>query len=191
MNVNEDFLVTNIDRLDKAVHLLAAKVSGCAEDELIAFPVIMRKGTRLWHVAIGGSESNPDADFIIPYVINAAFSLEMCLKLLLLRESGTCKNSHNLNDLYLAVSDESKVQMKLTFDEIVKDSDVFKDISRALNEVAKIQFSWNLDKLLAQSSTAFVDWRYAFEDSTSPSCFGGYYEIRTAILKAVTSIQEW
>ena len=191
MNINEDFLTANIDRLDKVVQLLAAKVSGCAEHELIAYPVIVKKGSRLFHVAIGDAESDPgpDSDFIFPYVINAAFSLEMCLKLLLLRESGRWEQTHNLNDLYLAVSNESKALMKITFDEFVKGSSAHKNISRVLNETGKTQFSWNLDKLIAQSSTAFNDWRYAFEKPDQTGCFAGYYEIRFAILSAITSIK--
>ncbi len=185
-----DFLTANIDRFDKAVHLLAAKVSGCTEDKLLAHPVIMKKGSRLWHISIGddASGAEPDSDFILPYVINAAFSLEMCLKLLLLRESGSWKNGHDLNNLFLAVSDESKILMRTTFDELVQGSTFYKEISKALNEVAKVQFSWNLDKLIAQSSTAYEDWRYSFEGPGQTGCFAGYYEIRTAILNAITKI---
>jgi hypothetical protein len=191
MTINENFLVANIERFDKVAYLLAAKVSGCMEEKLIAFPVILKKGTRLCHVAIGdmGCDLVPDHDFILPYVINAAFSLELCLKLLLQHESNPWKNSHKLNDLYLLVSEKSKTQMRVTFDEIVKRSTVNKDISRALN-AEKIQFSWNLDKLIAQSSTAYNDWRYAFENPSQVGCFAGYYEIRGAIIEAITSIEK-
>ena len=161
------------------------------EEKLIVFPAVWKKGSRLTHFAIRDEECAlvPDHDFILPYVINAAFSLELCLKLLLQHESNTWIDSHNLNDLYLSVSEKSKAQMRLTFDEIVKRSTVNKDISRALN-AEKIQFSWNLDKLIAQSSTAYNDWRYAFENPSQVGCFAGYYEIRGAIIEAITSIEK-
>jgi len=190
MKINEDFLTANIERFDKLTHLLAAKVTGCEEDKLLAHPVIMKRGTRLWQVSIGDPENNPgpESDFILPYVINAAFSLEMCLKLLLLRESGTWKNGHNLNELYSAVSKESKTLMRATFDRAVKGSSTYKEIAQILNDLAEVQFAWDLDKLIAQSSSAFVNWRYAFEKPNKVSSFAGYYEIRIAILNAVASI---
>ena len=183
MNTTEDFLAKNIERLHKATHLLAARASGIDEEKLVAYPAILKKGGRLCCVSVGFPSA--DSDFIMPYVINAAFGLEMCLKLLLLCESEKWEQTHNLNDLYLAISYESKSHMKDVFDKLVKNSSVYKDISRALNEDAKIQFSWNLDKLIAQSSTAFDDWRYAFESDSHVSCFAGYFEIRTAILSAI------
>ncbi len=184
MNITEDFLVKNIECLHKATHLLAARASGIEEEKLVAYPSILKIGERLCCVSVGFPGA--DSDFIMPYVINAAFGLEMCLKLLLLCESKKWEETHNLNNLYLAVSHESKSHMKDVFDKLVKSSSVYKDISRRLNEDAKIQFSWNLDKLIAQSSTAFDDWRYAFESSSRPvSCFAGYFEIRTAILSAI------
>jgi hypothetical protein len=191
MPINENFLVANIERFDKVVHLLASRVSGCKEDELIAFPVILKKGTRLCHVAIGdmGCDLVPDHDFILPYVVNAAFSLELCLKMLLQCESNPWIKGHDLYELYLSVSEKSKAQMRLTFNETVKKSSVNKDISRALN-AEKIQFSWNLDRLIEQSSTAYNDWRYAFEIPYQVGCFAGYYEIRGAIIAAITSIDK-
>lgn len=184
MNTTEDFLVKNIERLHKATHLLAARASGIEEEKLVAYPSILKKGERLCCVLVGFPGA--DSDFIMPYVINAAFGLEMCLKLLLLCESKKWEETHNLNNLYLAVSHESKSHMKDVFGKLVKSSSAYKDISRRLNEDAKIQFSWNIDKLIAQSSTAFDNWRYSFESSNRPvSCFAGYFEIRTAILSAI------
>jgi len=76
----------------------------------------------------------------MPYVINAAFGLEMCLKLLLLCESIKWEETHNLNNLYLAASHESRLHMKDVFDKLVKNSPIYKDISRTLNEDEKFNF---------------------------------------------------
>jgi hypothetical protein len=53
-----------------------------------------------------------------------------------------------------------------------------------INENLGVEFSWDLEALLRESSLAFDSWRYAFEGK-SPCWFAGYQEIREALLDYV------
>jgi hypothetical protein len=86
MNIDPAFVETNIERLHKSARLLASRVSGMHEDELISYPIVLKRGTRLCKLSVGFPEA--DSDYLTPFVLIASFCLELCIKLTSFYETG-------------------------------------------------------------------------------------------------------
>lgn len=81
---------------------------------------------------------------IYPFAVNATFACELYLKAILMYHSsdGTIAKTHKLDDLFNALSSGAKTQIEVSYSQ---------------------NCTSDLNTLLAEVSTAFVDWRYAFE----------------------------
>ena len=172
----------SIRRFNKTALMLAARSSGISEEELKTFPVIVSKGTNIWAITV--SKSKPDSDFYTPYIVNASFCLEILIKLILYYETKKWVRGHNLLRLYEQISTDIKKRINETFKIHHKKNEYYKKISKMIKNEASINIKWNVASLLALSSNAFENWRYAFDKGKSKSCFIGYGEIYEALYEA-------
>ena len=97
---------------------------------------------------------------------NAAFSLEMYLKCLLLLEKGHASRSHDIHDLFHALSESTQAQL-------TKDHQDFVDSHSSFTVQARQTGSPNnLEELLNLGRNTFTDFRYAHERIPSKTIFG-------------------
>ena len=91
--------------------------------------------------------------YIIPMVVNGAFSIEITLKSLLLKSKIEYNKEHNLINLYRMLPD-------LFQEEIIS------HLAEKAPEYCEIH---KLSEELLMISNLFVDWRYAFEGNIAPA----------------------
>jgi HEPN domain-containing protein len=182
MEINEKYLRNNVERFHKTATVLAEKVSGVAAGALRLFPIVIGQTPNLYVLTTGTKKG--DTDFITPYVINAAFSLELCLKLARFQESGEWLWGHKLLELYKGLSQAAQEYIRQHVNTHTRDAEFHSWASQYINEQLGIEFSWETETLLNESSQAFDSWRYAFEQKR-PSWFAGYNELRDAMLAYV------
>ena len=96
-------------------------------------------------------ESN-NLSYIIPAIVNAAFSCEIFLKLLLQHEGEDIHRIHKLNDLYAKLSQDTQVELK----------------KKTILRYGKWSDIWGRP-YLEQISNAFVEWRYSYEHDWTKS----------------------
>lgn len=79
-----------------------------------------------------------------PFAVNATFACELYMKAILMHNSssGTIVKSHKLDDLFSSLPNGAKTQIEASYSQ---------------------NCTSDLNTLLTEVSTAFVDWRYAFE----------------------------
>ena len=181
----------NAERFHKTTLLLASRVTGLSyaiflSERFVTLPVIVGDGQRLAMFYQGG-KGEGDSDSITPYVVNAAFSLELNLKVLRYLETSAWPKGHELKELYRKLTKTSKDFLASTIEEVVARSKVHRQIEAAINRQMNIPFSWDVDSLIEQSSNAFVNWRYAFE--SHPGWFAGYNEIRNAVVGRIRQLE--
>ena len=177
----------------KTTILLASKVSGSPVNMshvYITLPHIVSKGSKA--LCIYGkikvhTSGSGDSDFITPYVVNGAFSLELHLKILKFIESGNWPKGHRLIDLYKGLSGDSKLSIQNSVSLVVNKSNFHRKLPMAIKRISGTEFTWNVNHLLENSSMAFERFRYLFEGSTC--WFAGYAEIHFAIKDRIKKIR--
>lgn len=88
--------------------------------------------------------------YISPFTVNAAFACEVYLKYLYYKQYGTAmKVQHNLFVLYSLLCDETKLQLRLEYEQW--------------------KSNLSLEKCLQIHSKAFVNWRYIYEEDNGSS----------------------
>lgn len=184
--MNIESLEKNIDKFHKATAHLAGAIIGVPAVCLREFPVVVKKEDELIVYGLG---KLTDTDFINPYVVNAAFSLELSLKLLHYLDQKKWKSGHNLCNIYTPLSPESKQQVLEIFNNTVKNSERHSEIFKVMNEQLRVSFSWDLTQLITKSSTAFEDWRYTFQTKKT-TWFAGYPEIRFAVHQRIEQLKK-
>lgn len=92
-----------------------------------------------------------DLTFLIPMIVNGAFSAELSLKALLMKANVDYSREHNL--LYLFLLLPSEIQVQIVNDSMSRTS-AFRDMELWMDQLILI-------------SDAFEQWRYAYESSQS------------------------
>lgn len=182
----------NADRFHKTALLLASKITGLPAAEFFAgrvkvFPIIVGDGLNRLAIFYQGRQQDGDSDFITPYVVNAAFSLELYLKLLRHSETNAWPRGHMLKNLYQQLTQPSKDNISSYVVNLVSGSQPHNQIALAITQQENLPFSWDVESLIEHSSNAFVSWRYAFE--SHPGWFAGYNEIRNAIVNRIDQLE--
>lgn len=90
--------------------------------------------------------------YITPAIVNAAFSCEVFLKLLLQHEGKDIHKIHKLNDLYAKLSEDIQMELK----------------EKTILRYGKWSDIWERP-YLEQISNAFVEWRYSYEHDWTKS----------------------
>ncbi|WP_331352965.1 hypothetical protein [Cellvibrio sp. UBA7671] len=180
MNIN--YLEICTQRHHKATLALVEKLVGVPSELVETCPVIAKKGTELHMVMPGITGLTIDYDFVNPYIMNGAFSLELKMKFLNLIETGNkIEAGHRLLGIFSELSNDTKEFLRENLKIIVKNSSTCKEVTKILNQESKIQFNWDLHKLLSNSDMAFERWRYIYESSDDSTWFAGYSEIQKAL----------
>lgn len=171
-------------RFHKVALVLGSHAMGLDVDkvvrERISLPIVVQERGTIYVLNLGTERK--DDDFITPYVVNGAFSLELHLKLLSFRITDAWPRIHGLADLFRALPND--VQSEI--DQSIKSSREESAFLREAIEVLKtknVDLQWDAASLLARSNAAYVSWRYAFEES--PGCFAGYSELQSALNDAI------
>lgn len=169
------------ERFHKATLVLVSNLTGLTTKHIIknntCFPIVVNKGDgNICCASLG--QSNGDSDFITPYIVNASFSLELNLKLLIFSDTGEWPKGHNLLDLFSKFNESKQEDINQSFIEHSNNSPELKNLLQALQE-KDFAIEWELKNLLEKSGKAFETWRYAFEGNHG--CFAGYTQIHKAL----------
>ena len=111
------------------------------------------------------SKSNDEMILIIPCAINAVFSCELFLKVLISKSTGTFKGLHGIYDLFQALDQNKKSSLETAFNTKV-------DFSKFQN------FSYNcLTDFLKAESDNFIEWRYSYENTKLSFTINAWIEL--------------
>jgi len=180
MAIDIEHVEASIRRFHKTTNVLAAKATGVSEENLLMYPVIVCDGSKIY-AATFSTQRKPDSDFYTPYIVNGSFCLEMLLKIIIYYEQEVWIKGHNLLRLFEQISEPNKNYINVEFSKLVKDAAGLDEVSKfVMNEVG-IKIEWNLASVLAMSSDAFENWRYAFDLGKNKSCFLGYEQAYGAL----------
>lgn len=91
------------------------------------------------------------AQTMIPAITLKAFSIELALKALVVKNGKNYGNLHELNKLYIEISEDDRDKIKRNVVSQMKISDT---------NYNDIKFQEDLDAI----SRTFIDWRYFYED---------------------------
>jgi len=175
----------------KGAMAIASRLVGIPEQAIKTTPIIVKKGSQTFGLVLGKSNILNNMDYMQPFIMNGAFSLEIKMKLIYLLEKGEQLQVHNLLKLYEELSQNTKSHVREKVKEISNSSAWYKDISREINSKYKIQFSWEPHKLISNSALAFDRWRYVFEDIDKPTWFAGYIELQQAFDSRLNEIKSY
>lgn len=135
-------------------------------------------------------ECEEDPTFIIPATVNGVLAIELYLKCILQIESKYDK-IHKIDDLYLALSDNSKLSIQKRFNHLITNistarfnqKNLFeKQIDRAVSNT--------VEDIVNNLSKVFVNWRYAFEGLNNCEFF--YIdEFKNALVSRIEEIKNW
>lgn len=164
----------------KGTMAIASRLVGVPEVAIKTTPIIVKKGNQTFGFVLGKNNVPSNMDYMQPFIMNGAFSLEIKMKLIYLLEKGVLLQGHNLLKLYEELGQTTKSHVREKVKEISNSSSWYRDISREINSKYKIQFSWEPHKLISNSALAFDRWRYVFEDADKPTWFAGYIELQQA-----------
>lgn len=89
---------------------------------------------------------------MIPAITLKAFSIELALKALVVKNGKNYGNLHELNKLYIEISEDDRDKIKRNVVSQMKISDA---------NYNDIKFQEDLDAI----SRTFIDWRYFYEDT--------------------------
>lgn len=178
--MNVEHLTKSAKRFHKATTVLASHIMGQTVTEIninnLSLPIVARQDDKIWIVSPRGILG--DTDFITPYVVNAAFSLELHLKLLHLLEADTWAKEHDLGRLYRCLSKTSRDHIDQS---VVDSASNGSDVKRMLKQLRNygVKIKWKALPLIENSNKAFVNWRYAFD--SVPGSFSGYSQLQAGI----------
>jgi hypothetical protein len=116
----------------------------------------------------------------------AAFGLELHLKSILQIERGTIKKTHSIKDIFNELTQESKTKIRANF----KD-DILTNPPPNIKEIEKqsgVKITDDLDSVLNDISSLFVDFRYIFEQSNEAKSFVYIENLRKAITARVSEL---
>ena len=85
--------------------------------------------------------------YTVPMIVNGAFSIELCLKALLVKSDISYEKEHNLSILFMLLPKNYQCE-SLSY--LVEKAPEYNDPKKLFDELSLI-------------SSAFVDWRYCFE----------------------------
>ena len=178
----------NIKGLEKAAEnyhngtmALVEKLIGVPERQIKTTPIIIRKNNKTFCYISEYSNLRPDCNFIQPFIINGAFSLEVKMKFLSILETGVQLRGHNLLELYEQQTNDTKLHIRNKLKEIVINSDLHKKTISDLHSNYNLQFSWDTHLLISNSALAFERWRYSFENANKVTWFAGYFELQQTL----------
>ena len=154
-----------------------------------SFPVIFISKQQPFVIIDATNQIPPDTRYIEPYITMGSFSIELNLKLLIFLEKNQLVYGHDLSELYIQLTDESKKFIQLHIKELVNNSSFHKDVNKFAND-SGVDFSWNISMLLKKSSQAFKKWRYPFEKPDQLPWFAGYSEIQSALNARIAILEK-
>jgi hypothetical protein len=96
---------------------------------------------------------------------NAAFSLEMYLKCLLLLEQGLAARGHDIHALFHSLSSSTQSELTRAHEKFVESN------SALMERLSQEGLPTNLEDLLKRGRNAFTDFRYAHEQIPSKTDF--------------------
>lgn len=187
--MNIEYLEKCAERYHIGTMAVVEKLVGLPSSMIKVAPFIAKKGANLIFYAPKGNVGiHPNNEYIHPYIMNGAFSLELKMKLLHAVETNSEMQGHNLSTLFGAMSDETKEYMREDIKQYVKNSEPHKDTIDFFKK-EKIKFDWQLHKMIEKSSLVFERWRYIYEGKDDPMSFVGYTEIQHALNSRIADLR--
>jgi hypothetical protein len=117
-------------------------------------------------VLIAAIKSGNTRILTLAIATNAAFSLEMYLKCLLLLEHGQAPRVHDIYDLFHALSSSTQSELTKDHEKFVNSNPLF------LEQACQTGSTTDLEELLKLGRNAFTDFRYAHEQIPSGTVWG-------------------
>lgn len=180
----------SIERFYKGTTILAERVAGVTPGTLKTYPMMFASGKEHMAVAAGNSV---DAEVFIPYIVNAAFTLELLLKVIIFYEKRSWEMKHDLISLYELVSKETKKTINENFEAKCKANDLLVKVSKSVKKEIGYTVKWTMVSVLREGAKVFESWRYAFDTSVkNPSLFGfgEAYEVLSDVKQQLKSKYE-
>ena len=187
---NEEKLYKEATGFHKTVCLIASRFTGYKAyhpDEHIPFPILFRSKdgvlvrTKMLVDSADHEWIQESDDYFTSLIVNAAFSLELHLKYLILVKENKEVRGHDLLDLYEQLSPRTQTDLQLVFSEISDSQPSIKQSLELMKESDGIDIPWRIKDLLRESGKAFEKWRYLYEEQTKGTSFAGYGELVFAI----------
>jgi HEPN domain-containing protein len=156
---------------------MAAKNKG-KPDPRLAF-VSAEAFLEVCKVLVAALEAGNTRILSLAMATNAAFSLEMYLKCLLLLETGNALWGHDLYDLFRTLSESTRSELTRAHEEFVESNPAL------MERLSQEGLATDLEQLLKRGRSAFSDFRYAHEQiplNTDFALNGLTYCVRERIL---------
>ena len=187
---NKERLYKEATGFHKTVCLIASRFSGQTTyhpDEHIPFPILFRKKDGvLVRAYLVMNDADPEwikepDDYFTSLIVNAAFSLELHLKYLILVKKKKEVKGHDLLKLYEQLPQKTKDALQLVFTTISGSQPIIEQSLKLIKESDGIDIPWRITDLLRESGKAFEKWRYLYEEQRKATSFAGYGELIFAI----------
>lgn len=123
-------------------------------------PFLVYQAKSFYNAYIALEQLKPDDEllFMVPKLVNGAFSIELTIKAILVEQGISYDKEHNLKVLFDKLPAEIQ---KRIWDFLATKLPEYSDVTKCENE-------------LLIMSEAFVQWRYVFEDKGAPSIDGRF-----------------
>ena len=175
------------ERFAKAAYTLCTRFTGLPDgqgalDRALFLPSVVFDGLehRCYYSRPPGRNPPDDMDYVGPYAMNGALAIELYLKSLLVLSLGpsAAKRIHQFDILYESLPLGTQRRLEGHFQAALLPKDQFDMVAVSIREIVA-DFHWELSYLLTQSSSAFVQFRYAHD--LHWGWFAGFREARIAI----------
>lgn len=177
------------ERHHKGTLAIAEKLVGLPEALIESCPVVVKKATDIYLYMPNSNAQHIDSDYVNPYIMNGAFSLELKMKFLHALETGTkLEAGHRLLDLFALLTNESKEFLRSNLKSMCKESEKCKATAKYFKHEIRVEFNWEMHKLLSNSDMAFERWRYIYEKKDS-TWFAGYTEIQKVLDLRISNLK--
>ncbi len=124
----------------------------------------------------------------VPTVVCRAFSIELYLKCLIGIETGNVPRGHELAELYLLLSEQSRKAIKDKFDSLILANPGLMAMKKffANDKSSPVNISLDIEDVLKVVNRVFETWRYSYEGKGGSSY--GLGELSRAIRETIIAL---
>lgn len=129
------------------------------------------------------SLTNDVETYIAPFIVNAAFSIELYLKCLYMIENNKpSRYTHNFFDIYKHLSNDSKGFIEAVFNMLLEQDSLFKELQKRIPST-----DTEFESILREAGNAFARWRYSYEGKLTS--FPSSNSIITALILRIKMLE--
>ena len=195
-DINLSHALATCKRFHHAAAHLACNFVGLSADEIIdnnlKLPNLIWIGGKELHFLsqhYKGNEilSRSNSDMITPYLVNAAFSLELHLKTFIFLKMNIWPDQHKLDSLFNILPLKIREEIEVIFLYLSSFDQKLQSQTIELMRKNRIGINWRISELFKHSSNAFIAHRYPFEGKSTCS-FIGYSDLAATLMDRINHI---